>query len=324
MKKLRLLFFIVILIGGRAILVGQDFVPSGTPSIRVFTNFHSQLSDGEVLNAFQIQRAYLGYKHQFSRTISGKLYLDVADPGVGKLQMTGYLKNAYLQYKGDRLTAKFGLIGLHQFRLQEDLWGGRYLFKSFQDQYKFGPSADLGAHISYKLSSMMSADITVANGEGYKSIQQDSLLKYSAGFTVRPYEGVDLRVYYDYMGIDQAQQSLSLYAGYTLGRVKIGAEYNKQFNHKMNGDEHLYGLSFYSSYTMEKTRIFCRFDQLSSVEIIAGDDPWNLGKDGRAILAGIEYSPVKGILVTPNYQAWIPADGSSVVHIAYLSCQIKF
>mgnify|MGYP006423352937 FL=1 len=151
MKKLRLLFFIVILIGGRAILVGQDFVPSGTPSIRVFTNFHSQLSDGEVLNAFQIQRAYLGYKHQFSRTISGKLYLDVADPGVGKLQMTGYLKNAYLQYKGDRLTAKFGLIGLHQFRLQEDLWGGRYLFKSFQDQYKFGPSADLGAHISYKL-----------------------------------------------------------------------------------------------------------------------------------------------------------------------------
>ena len=139
-----------------------------------------------------------------------------------------------------------------------------------------------------------------------------------------PYEGVDLRVYYDYMGIDQAQQSLSLYAGYTLGRVKIGAEYNKQFNHKMNGDEHLYGLSFYSSYTMEKTRIFCRFDQLSSVEIIAGDDPWKLGKDGRAILAGIEYSPVKGILVTPNYQAWIPADGSSVVHIAYLSCQIKF
>jgi hypothetical protein len=54
------------------------------------------------------------------------------------------------------------------------------------------------------------------------------------------------------------------------------------------------------------------------------DSPWNLGKDGRAILAGMEFSPVKGIMVTPNYQAWFPADGGSFVHIAYLSFQIRF
>ena len=136
------------------------------------------------------------------------------------------------------------------------LWGGRYLFKSFQDQYKYGPSADLGAHVSYKLTPFISADITVANGEGYKSIQQDSLLKYSAGVTITAIEGLDLRVYYDYMGMDHAQQSLSFYAGYTGDRLRFGAEYNKQFNHKMSGDEHMSGFSL--EFGQRRTGNSCR------------------------------------------------------------------
>ncbi len=130
---------------------------------------------------FEIQRAYLGYQHQFSKTISGQLILDVGDPSFGNFQMTAYLKNAYMQYKKDKLTVKMGMIGLYQYKLQEDLWGGRYFYKSFMDEHKFGPSADLGAFVKYDFHKMVSADFTIANGEGYKKLESDSILKVQLG-----------------------------------------------------------------------------------------------------------------------------------------------
>ncbi len=324
MKHTKLLVVVVSLLMGGLTMYGQDFIPNGAPHIRVFTNFHNTFSGGESQPAFQIQRAYLGYGHQFSKTISGKVVLDVGNPGVGKLNLTAYLKNAYVQYKSGRITAKLGMIGLHQFKLQESLWGGRYLYKSFMDEHKIGPSADLGAFIAYKISSKLSADITIANGEGYKSVQQDSLLKYSVGVTFNLIKGLDLRASYDYMGMEDAQQTISLYAGYSKDAFSVGAEYIQQLNHKMNSGEHLNGLSFFSSYSFGEFRAFGRFDQLSSPAISTGDDPWNFGKDGNLVIAGLEYNATTGIKMTPNYQLWMPADGSDAIHIAYLSFLIKF
>ena len=67
---------------------------------------------------FQIQRAYLGYQRQFSKAISGRLVLDVGDPAFGNFQMTAYLKNAFIQYRKNKFTARLGMIGLFQFKLQ--------------------------------------------------------------------------------------------------------------------------------------------------------------------------------------------------------------
>ncbi len=324
MKTNKLLTLLSSLLISTTLAFGQEFEPNGSPHIRVFTNFHSTITDGVAQNAFEIQRAYLGYGHNFTKSLSGSVMLDVGDPGVGKLNMTAYLKNAYLQYKSGRITAQIGMIGLYQFKLQESLWGGRYLYKSFMDEHKIGPSADLGAFVAYKISSKLSADITIANGEGYKLVQQDSLLKYSVGATFTPVKGLDLRASYDYMGMDAAQQTISLYAGYSVNKMKVGAEYIQQLNHKMADGEDLNGLSFYGSYSLKKMRLFGRFDQLSSPALLEGNDPWNFGKDGRLIIAGLEFSPTKGINMTPNYQLWMPADGGSNIHIAYLSFLIKF
>lgn len=302
----------------------KEFKPSGTPFIKIYSNFHSNFTSGEVHNAFEIQRTYLGYSYKLNERISGKVTLDVGDPGVGKLQMTAYLKNAYLQYKSKRLTAKFGLIGRYQFKMQEKQWGGRYLYKSFQDQYKLGHSADLGLFVSYKIHEKLSLDIAIENGDGYKSLENDSVLKYGGGLTISPIKGLDTRVYYDVMGKDTLQQTLSFYVGYRNKKLKFGAEYNKQLNHKMIANEDFGGFSFYGSYKIEKIRLFGRFDKLSSVQIDNETDPWNFADDGQAILAGIEYIPVKGLKITPNYRAWIPANGDSLSNIAYLSFEIKF
>ncbi len=302
----------------------EKFKPNGQGILKIFTNYHSTFSDGEASRVFEIQRAYLGYQANLSDKISGRLILDVGDPNFGDLQMTAYLKNAYVQYDNGKLVAMIGMIGLYQFKIQESQWGGRYLYKSFMDEHKFGPSADLGAFVGYHFSDMVSADFTLANGDGYKSIQSDTTLKYSLGVTLKPIEGLVFRPSYDYMGQDAHQQTMALYLGYSSEKVDVGAEYNYQWNHKMVQDENLQGLSFYGSYSAKKFRAFGRYDNLSSPVLDGEADPWNYGKDGQLFIAGLEFHPVKGLLITPNYQAWIPADESSALNSIYLSLEIKF
>ena len=303
---------------------GEKFKPNGQGIIKIFTNYHSTFSDGEASRVFEIQRAYLGYQANLSDKISGRLILDVGDPNFGSFQMTAYLKNAYVQYDDGKLVAMIGMIGLYQYKLQESQWGGRYLYKSFMDEHKFGPSADLGAFVGYHFNDMVSADFTLANGDGYKSIQSDTTLKYSLGVTLKPIGGLVFRPSYDYMGQDAVQQTLALYLGYSGEKYDLGAEYNYQWNHQMVQDENLQGLSFYGSYNAKLFRAFGRYDHLSSPVLEGGADPWNYGKDGQLFIAGLEFHPVKGLLITPNYQAWIPADESSALNSIYLSLEIKF
>ncbi len=302
----------------------SEFKASGKAFMKVFTNYHSTWTDGEANKVFEIQRAYFGYKYKLSEYISGRLTLDVGDPDFGELEMTAYLKHAYVQYSKNKFTAKLGMIGLHQFRLQEDLWGGRYLYKSFMDEHRFGPSADLGAYLAYDIHKVLNVDLTVANGEGYKKLESDTALKYSFGATIRPLEGMDLRASYDNMGQDSAQQTLALYVGYRKDKLAVGAEYNYQLNHRRIDGHDLTGVSVYGSYVLKKIRLFGRYDILSSPALTADTDPWNYAKDGQLVILGVEIRPVRGLIVTPNYQGWIPANGGGISHSAYLSLEIKF
>lgn len=302
----------------------ETFKPTGKPFVKVFTNFHSTFTDGKNHNAFDVTRGYLGYGFKLSEKFSGKVTLDIGDPGVGKLQLTAYLKHAYFQYKSGRFTTMFGMIGTNQFALQEKQWGNRYLFKSFQDEYKFGPSADLGIFASYQFHEVISADVTIANGEGYKILEIDSVLNYSLGVTITPLKGLKLRGYFDIMGQDSAQQTLSFFAGYSRSNFDIGAEYNLQKNHQRIDKHDFSGMSFYGSYQFKVVKIFARYDRLSSDKIGSATDPWNYKKDGQEIIAGFEFVPVKHIKISPNYQGWIPANGAPAIHGAFVSCEISF
>ena len=107
-------------------------------------------------------------------------------------------------------------------------------------------------------------------------------------------------------------------------KIDLGAEYNYQWNHRMVQDHHLRGLSFYGSYQTKIARIFARYDNLSSPVISGDEDPWNYGDDGQLFITGAEFHPVKGLIITPNYQGWYTADGSPNFHSVYLSLEIKF
>jgi len=300
--------------------------PYGKPLVLIFTNVNTSFNKDGNSPAFEITRAYLGYEYFFSRNISSRINIDVADPGAGELQMTAFIKNAYLQYKNNGFSARLGMIGVDQFNLQEKHWGYRYIYKSFQDEYKFGPSADLGAAFEYSPSEIISFDFSVLNGEGYKKIESDSALKATFGITLKPVRGLEFRGYFDRMKKDYAQISVALFAGYTINKFKAGAEYNIQKNHGMINQKDFSGISVYSSLALRgKFSLFARYDYLWSEDLPDSESPWNESNDGQAFIAGFEYSPVKSIRIAPSYIGWLPSENmNSLTSTIALNFEIKF
>lgn len=328
MKKINLILFSLIINAVFTFAYAQEAEGKekayGKPIMNIFSNFHSAFNDGKNSNLFQITRAYLGYAHSFNQNFSAKLLLDVGNPGAGNLQQTAYLKYAYLKYKEDGFSFTLGLLGLLQYNTQENNWGHRYVFKSFQDQHKFNSSADLGMIIAYDFTKDFSMDFSLTNGEGYKTVVVDSIMRTGLGATFKPNKDFTLRVYYDFIKkFDITQQSLAFFAGYVGVDWTLGAEYNKLLNVKNIAKENLNGYSFYTTYKSgKKTKLFARYDRLSSNEI--SGDAWNLGKDGSQFIIGFEYSPVEGVKLSPNYQSWNPKDGSKkVLSAIYLSLDLK-
>jgi hypothetical protein len=325
MKKFNIILFLALIMGIQTFALNNEFKPNGKANVNIFSNFHSSFSDGKNANVFEITRAYLGYGYKFSKYISAKVTLDVGNPKVGALEMTAYLKNASLTYKQNGFTLNFGVISLLQFKTQTKIWGYRYIYKSFQDQYKYNSSADLGINIAYKFSDFISGDFSLTNGEGYKKIAADSSLRAGFGVTINPIKSLILRAYYDCIKKKSInQQSISLFLGYKIKNISIGAEYNKQLNHKNSDGKDLNGYSFYTTYTVNKKfKLFGRYDKLSSSNTL--DKEWNLAKDGSLFIVGMEFTPVKGIKISPNYQGWSPKKtAKKYTSVFYVNLEIKF
>jgi hypothetical protein len=280
---------------------------------KLYSNFHASFIESrEDQSAFEVQRAYLGYKHNLDAHFNLNLLLDIGSPEQNSpydlLKRYAYFKKAELSYQHNDLSINFGLIGMNLFNLQEKYWGYRYLYKSFQDEHKFGSSADLGLSVSYRFSPHLEVDASVMNGEGYNQLQNDNTYKTGLGITALPIKNLTLRWYGDYMAQSEAQITLAHFIGYTLPEIgQIGIEYNLQFNDRYREDHNRQGLSFYSTvYITDKWELFARYDKLSSNTI--GSEPynWNLAKDGSALVGGIEFAPTKHVHIALNYQDWVP------------------
>ena len=287
----------------------EQFTPHGQPQALIFTDVYYTFNKAGDSKAFEVTRAYLGYEYFFSQKIYSRITFDVGDPGAGNHKMAALLKFAYLQYKSDKFSTRFGMIPTNQFTLQESIWGYRYIAKSFQDAYRFGPSADLGASAEYTPSDIVSFDISILNGEGYKNIQIDSSFKATVGVTIKPVEGLSFRAYYDYMNSDNTQTSAAFFAGYSVKKFRAGVEYNMQKNNELKQDHDFSGFSAYSSYRLgNKVTVFARYDYLASAIPENATEPWNSMKDGQLLLAGFDYNPVKGVKIAPSFAQYIPYD----------------
>lgn len=289
----------------------EEFKPGGEVQFKVFWNYHYDFSQNATKkSAFELNRSYFGYAYDFSKNISAKVIFD-AGSDVGFSEYSILLKTAQLDWKvAEGLKLSMGLIGMKQFNDQEDFWNYRYIFKSFQDEHSYGPSADLGINAEFTITKTLKANFVVSNGEGYKKLQdEDGNQKIGGSLIFEPIKGLTTKIYMDSQSVtdSKAISTLALFAGYKASDWRLGAEYNKLNNGKKYSssavDHELDGLSFYGTYVISKKfEVFGRYDQLSSNTLTGGLHDWNIINDGSQVIAGLQYAPIKGLKFSLNYQ----------------------
>ncbi|MCF8225892.1 MAG: hypothetical protein K9J30_08430 [Bacteroidales bacterium] len=308
----------------------EEYLGNGTVSGKIFSNFHFSLDNANRKTAFAITRAYFGYEQQLGEYFSANIKLDIGSPDdlseYSRLRRYAYFKNAGLTYSRNDLTVWAGLFDMLQFKVQERSWGYRYMYRSFLDEYRFGPSADLGLGVRYSFADNLESDIIVSNGEGYTSPQRDNIYKAGWGITYNPLPSITLRGYYSIFLTQVPQMTFTGFAGYRNENFRIGGDFNYQMNFQSNLNRDRYGYSFYSTFVFsEKWEIFLRYDHLYSNIVGATEIPWNLANDGSAAIGGIQFTPVSKVHVTFDYQDWYEyAANGEKEQLLFLHLEVNF
>ena len=299
--------------------------PKGKAIVQVFGNFHTGFGVENDDRGFELERSYLGYEYKLNKNLTVKGVMDIGKSSdVSDYHRMAYIKNAMVSWKTGNLTLNGGLISTTQFNIQEKFWGYRYIMKSFQDQYKFGSSADLGISATYKFADWLSADAIIVNGEGYKKVQKNDGLNYGLGTTLTPVKGLQIRLY---GGLNESGEqgkenivNMAAFVGYKSDKFTIGSEYNKMWNASYQEGQDQSGYSVFASAKLDKkTEVYARFDDLCS------KDDWNKAKDEQAAILGAQFKLGKYVKMAPNFRMSMPkADGADNRYSAYISCYFGF
>lgn len=309
----------------------HTFKPSGSGFAVIYANYHQGISDAALdESAFELVRGYIGYEYNFSPNFYAKINLDIGSPedlsDFAKERRYAYFKNAYMRYTQDKLQIEFGLIGLKQFKLMEQVWERRYLMKTLADEQKLGSSADLGINVNYKFSSIWDFDFTIMNGEGYNNIQTDGIFKYALGTTFKLPKNFTSRLYYDMTYEEILQSTYHIFISYDFNKkANIGGEGIYRTNDKWKDGNKRYGFSVYGKYNInEEFQLFARYDKMASNKIDGEENPWNLANDGSALVTGLQFIPVKNIKMALNYHDWVPyAANAKTKSFIFVNIEVK-
>lgn len=322
MKRKYILLALLALVCTFAQAQTKDVITNGKMIINVFTNFHTGFGANNDDRGFELDRSYFGYQCNLPGNLEVKAVIDFGQSNsVNDYHRIAYIKNAQVTWKTGNWVLSGGVISTTQFNLQNKFWGYRYVMKTFQDEYKFGSSADLGISAAYEFSENFSMDAIIVNGEGYKKVQVDDGLAYGLGMTINLLDGLTLRVYggMNETAEDELENSYNLatFVGYKNKDFSIGAEYANYWNSGYLKDANQSGYSLFTILRMsEKVNIFARADQLIS------KDDWNESKDGMLGIAGVEIKLGKYVQIAPNFRIWSPKmDGAKKECMAYVSCK---
>lgn len=307
------------------------FKPYGSPIIKVFANYHNLISSGDDFSGFEIRRAYLGYEYNLNENFYAVVKIDIGSPEdvseFSRIRRYAYFKNAALRYTWKNLRVDAGLIDMQHFILQEKFWGYRYIARSYNDRYKFGPKADIGVDVMYRFNDIVEVDFTLSNGEGYTRLQRDYTIKGAFGCNVYPVKDLSIRLYFDLMEKSIYESTYSFFIGYKFKKIfRLAMEYNYKWNFNYVQDQDRYGISAYGTiHVFKKFEVFGRYDIVRS-NIIEGDDvPWSLPADGSSILAGVQYAPIKRVKLSLNYQDWYSyAKDQGDLAFIFLNLEFKY
>jgi len=307
-----LMFSIITIVNGQE----QEELPSGKPIAKIFADYRNQLNGEGSFRGFGVSRAFIGYSYKTDNRLSAQILLDIGAP-LRNEEVTyrryAFIRNAFISYKMEKLTLTAGITDGRGHVEPLAFWGKRYIANTFLLINRYMDVADIGIIADYSISSTVTVNVQLMNGEGYTNIQNDSTILYGAGITIKPAGGFVLRFFGDTYsnGLDR-KNTFSSFAGFKHTKFAIGAEFNYKTDFDWTDSHNVYGFSVLSSfYLNDHFELYARYDKSSSVIIEGEQDPWNILNDGSLLISGIQYTYSKHLRLAISYQGWSPSSGET-------------
>jgi len=316
--------------------ISQDGEFSGL----VFYNYTYDLTEDAANNTgFALNRVYLTYTQELSKGISYKFQTDINSLAEPK---EVYLKNAKVDWESRIGKFTIGLQGMNVFNIAERNWGFRFLGKSPMDMYEFSSSADMGIRYSGTLS-VIDYSLMITNGTGYKENENDKNKKISTQFVYGEKNLINndgfnvgltytMETYELELNETANRTLMGLFGGYSRKGLRVGGEFD-MYTHPLVDIENLSSIydninqnttkrtsqimAFYASYKItSKLEGLVRYDMY--------DPDTDREPDGKTyLIAGLNYYPAKGLIITPNVRFTTPEEGEGTTH-AMLNFRFKF
>jgi len=323
MKKLLLLPFLLTVMHTQGTFSGVTY----------FDYTYDLTKDAANDAGFGLKRVYFTYEQVLSDDISYKFQTDI-DYNSSPLIM--YLKNAKIDWNSSIGKITLGLQGMNIFNVVEKTWGFRFLEKSAMDKYGFSSSADMGVGYSGKLNNLHYS-FMYTNGAGYKNSENNKYKKLSAqlvygqknlskkdginfgtSFSVEPYDYEDE----DNTITTKNKTLMAFYGGYAGHGLKIGAEFDMYTNDGTDITQQI--MAGYANYKLsDKINLLGRIDTYNPcTESIDDHDSLEIDEQTNMI-AGFNYYPAKGLIITPNIRISIPEEGDTST-LFMLNFEFKF
>jgi hypothetical protein len=279
-------------------------------------------AEDDAASGFHLDRAYFEVRAKPTEEDMIRITLDqkTSDGNV-------FVKYAYWQHEySEAATIK---VGQNQTPLvdyiQTELWGHRYVQKTFTDYWKAETSSDLGVSVLGKASGSFDYYVSMMNGEGYQNPTNGAGYAlmgraewHAAGTHVGVYghsetkrNGVD--------GYDPTREEI--YAWWQNDMFQIGGQYlwaddGEAATTFKDGTGYNVVTNIKVPAMGKKTTVFLRYDSI---------DPRDTGTDETLSIAGIEFEAAKGVMMAVNYQSDDPGTaGSDSVDSVGVNGQFKF
>jgi hypothetical protein len=301
------------------------------PIVEIFTDFHVNLNDTSKTTGFGLNRAYFGCNLETANNFSSTIIVNIGNPDDLPLSSVhrryAYFREASIAYTTEKLHLSFGITNTRFYDYQSRFWGKRYIANTFQSLNGYGVVADLGIVADYKFSEIVTADITIMNGEGYSELQMDNNVKTSMGLTITPVRQFSVRFYGDITNVrGVSQYTMNGFAGFKNQWITIGAETTYKTNLDQTSGHNAWGFSSTTALSIfNKTELFGRFDHSASVTVPGELNHWNYLNDGNLGIIGLQYTLSQNVQIALDYQETFPYDrAKNSSDLIYLNAHFKF
>ncbi len=329
----RLFLFLVSFLLAANFVFGQEHNSpkfSGLMFGDYFYNAASRDVSKKDLNGFQFRRIYITTDYSISSKFSSRFRLE-ADQGeiTNNGKITVMVKDAWLKWKNifNGSDFMFGISPTPAYDVSEGAWGHRFLEKTIMDLNGIVPSRDLGIDLKGNLNDKGSVKywLKIGNNSG-NSPESNKYKRFYGLLEFKPSADFLITVYGDYASagnvfdpvinssVSHNSTVAALFLNYKLkDKFSIGLEsYYRTIQNNFASSQSSslqaqngYGISLWAYASLAgNLKLVGRFD--------TNDPNTDLKNDGKSlILAGIDYSPVENVTITPNvevttYQAAAP------------------